>query len=161
MKISIENAQNKIPFTDSLNQLLNKVVELSLKEADFETEVEVYILLIDNKEIKEINKKHRNIDAATDVLSFPILELIDGKLETVVGDYDYEGKTLLLGDIIISMEMAEIQAAEYGHSFEREVAFLTSHGMFHLLGYDHANDIEEKNMLEKQEKVLALMELTR
>ncbi|HHW30548.1 MAG TPA: rRNA maturation RNase YbeY [Clostridiaceae bacterium] len=161
MEILVENNQEKVIFTDSLKQLITKAVKLCLEEETFTENVEVNILLVDNEKIREMNHHFRQIDAPTDVLSFPILEMVDGKLIAGVGDYNYDGETLLLGDIVISLEMAKAQAEEYGHSFERELGFLVTHGMFHLLGYDHCNELEEKRMMDKQEKVLKVMELTR
>ena len=154
MELLINNKQDKILFTDSLEQIINKAVELSLQEESFSREVEINIFLVDNEKIRKMNHQFRHIDAPTDVLSFPILEMIDGKLEAGIGDYDYEEEILILGDIVISLEMAEYQAAEYGHSLEREIGFLVTHGMFHLLGYDHCDEAEEKIMMDKQEKIL-------
>lgn len=161
MEVLVENNQDKVLFTDSLKQLIIKAVKLCLQEENFTKEVEINILLVDNEKIREMNHHFRQIDTPTDVLSFPILEMVDGELVAGVGDYNYEGETLLLGDIVISLEMAKAQAEEYGHSFERELGFLVTHGMFHLLGYDHCSEPEENKMMDKQEKVLRLMELTR
>jgi probable rRNA maturation factor len=161
MTILIENLQNKIALTDNINDLLNKAVELSLKMEDFKIPCEISFLMVDNEYIREINNEHRKIDAPTDVLSFPMTEILEGKLIKGVGDYDFDKNLLLLGDIVISLETALSQAEEYGHSFEREVAFLATHGVFHLLGYDHMVGDEEKIMMDKQEAVLRKMELER
>lgn len=161
MTILIENLQNKIAINDNINGLLHRAVEISFRIEKFEIPSEVSILLVDNEGIREINNEHRNIDSVTDVLSFPIVDMTEGKINSNAGDYDMDENLLLLGDIVISLEMAKNQAIEYGHSFERELAFLATHGLFHLLGYDHIKEEEEKRMVEKQETVLGLMGLHR
>ena len=110
---------------------------------------------VDDEQIKELNKKHRDIDKSTDVLSFPLGE--DGKY-----DVNPETGAKILGDIVISMETAVRQAEEYGHPLQREVAFLTVHSMLHLLGYDHVNGgLEAVHMREKEEAVLTQLGLKR
>lgn len=101
------------------------------------------VIFMDNEQIREINLMYREIDKATDVISFPDKE----------DDY--------IGDIFISLERANEQALEYGHSYEREVGFLAVHGYLHLLGYDHHNETDEKIMVEKQNEILKLAKLER
>jgi len=161
VEIIIENIQDKMEVTDEMRELLRKCVELSFKVEAFQIESEVGFLLVDNEKIRQMNSKYRKKDAPTDVLSFPMVEMKGGKLKPDSGDFDMDENMLVLGDIVISMEMAEKQAEEYGHSFERELAFLATHGIFHLLGYDHENEEEEKVMLSKQEAILQKMELKR
>lgn len=161
MAVLIENIQDKIAVSDSIDILLKRAVELSLQLENFELPSEVSILLVDNDEIQEINKEHRHIDKPTDVLSFPLVNMKDGEIISDEGDFDMDEKLLVLGDIVISVEKAVEQAEQYGHSFERELAFLATHGMFHLLGYDHEDEAQEKNMMAKQEEVLGLMGLRR
>lgn len=115
---------------------------------------EVSVTIVDNEEIRKINNKFRNIDRATDVLSFP---LIDFDNESLPDD----GSKIYLGDIIISIERAKEQAKEYGHSIDREIGFLTAHSMLHLLGYDHMVPEEEKEMFAKQEEILNNLGLRR
>jgi metalloprotein, YbeY/UPF0054 family len=160
-EIIVENEQNKYEFTDELNALLKKAVEGSLALESFEVPSEISVLLVDDEEIREINKEQRDIDRATDVLSFPMTSMVNGVMEEDTGDYDMDEELLLLGDIVISMETTQRQAEEYGHSFEREFAFLVTHGMFHLMGYDHMVPEEEKIMIGKQEEVLKKIGLTR
>ena len=106
------------------------------------------MLIVDDEEIKEINKRFRDIDNSTDVLSFPLG--VDG-----VYDINPENDAAMLGDVVISIEHAVNQADLYGHGFEREVAFLTIHSVLHLLGYDHVNGGMEKTVMrEKEEKIL-------
>jgi len=161
MAVLIENLQKSIEITDNIDMLLNQAVELSLKTEDFKIPSEVSILLVSNEEIKEMNKEHRGVDKATDVLSFPMIEMHEGEMKSSEGDFDLDENLLLLGDIVVSMEMAKKQSEEYGHSFERELAFLVVHGVYHLLGYDHEDCNEEKRMMEKQEAILMQMGLYR
>jgi probable rRNA maturation factor len=159
--IIIENEQDKVLIDDKINKLIEKTIECSMKSEKLDKDYEVSVIIVDDTEIRAINKEHRDIDKSTDVLSFPMVEFINGELITDEGDYDMDSEELILGDIIISAETAKRQASEYGHSFEREIAFLTAHSCFHLLGYDHMEEDEEKVMLEKQESILAKIGLTR
>lgn len=158
-EVFLENLQDKMRVDEELGKLLEKIVIESIKLSDLKTGCEVGITLVDDNRIQEINREFRNIDSATDVLSFPIVEMDEGIVLSTEGDIDRDENLLLLGDIVISLERAEKQAEEYGHSFAREVAFLTTHGVFHLLGYDHMNDEQESKMLGKQEEVLAILGL--
>ncbi len=160
-EVFIENLQDKIKVEEELEKLLERTVKESIKLSDLDAGCEVSITLVDDSKIKEINLEFRNIDSATDVLSFPILEMDEGTVLSTEGDVDRDENLLLLGDIVISLERAEKQAEEYGHTFYREVAFLTTHGVFHLLGYDHMNDEQESKMLGKQEEVLKVLGLAR
>lgn len=161
VNIIIDNVQDKIIITEYINNLLKRAVELCLKQENFKINSEISILLVDNERIRDINSNFRNKDMPTDVLSFPIVEIINGKLSPDAGDFDMNDNILMLGDIVISLEMAEQQAEEYGHSFERELAFLMTHGVYHLLGYNHEDEEEESRMLQKQEAVLEKMGLKR
>ena len=161
MGVLIENQQKEMMIREDILTLIERVVNLSLQQENFEVPCEVSITLVNNESIRLINKEHRGLDKPTDVLSFPILEFIDGKMVHNIGDFDYQSNLLLLGDILLSMEMVSYQALEYGHSVEREIAFLVSHGVFHLLGYDHLEEVAEKIMFEKQEAVLKKMGLER
>lgn len=111
---------------------------------------ELSVTFVNEEAIKELNRDHRGIDKATDVLSFA---LNDGEEE---GSFDIlpEGMPNMLGDIVVSVGHIKSQARDYGHSFERELAFLVVHGFLHLLGYDHMNENDEKQMFTKQEEIL-------
>lgn len=135
-------------------KLINSVIAESLRYEGVSDNCEVSVTIVDNDEIHSINLKHRGIDRPTDVLSFP---LIDFEKETLPDD----GSKIYLGDIIISIEKAEEQAKEYGHSLDREIGFLTAHSMLHLLGYDHMVEDEEKIMFQKQEEILNNLNLRR
>lgn len=115
---------------------------------------EVSVTLTNNAYIKELNAQYRNKDMATDVLSFALNE---GDEPEIQGG----AAVNLLGDIIISLERAKEQAQEYGHSMEREVAFLTVHGMLHLLGYDHIEESDRQEMRREEEFVLSHLEIFR
>lgn len=114
----------------------------------------VDILLTDNKGIKELNKEYRQIDNETDCLSFPQYEKEDIKRLN-------KNTRCMLGDIVISFERAALQAEEYGHSIERELAFLSAHSTLHLLGYDHESPEDERIMFDKQEQLLTRLNYLR
>ncbi|HEX2947300.1 MAG TPA: rRNA maturation RNase YbeY [Clostridia bacterium] len=160
-RVFIENEQEIITVSDGMLELIEKTIKTCLANENIKVGCEANILLTDDGVIKSINNQFRNIDKSTDVLSFPMADMKEGKLLSETGDYDPDEELLLLGDIVISMETASRQAEEYGHSFERELAFLTAHGVFHLLGYDHMEKDEETVMLSKQEAILGRLGLTR
>ena len=110
------------------------------------------------EEIRKINKKYRKIDRATDVLSFPMFE--KEELENKINSQDFEYEDVL-GDIIISIDRVKEQAEEYGHSFEREFAYMIVHGFYHLMGYDHIKEEDKAIMRPKEEKVLNKLGITR
>lgn len=157
----IENEQDKLEFTEELETVIQQAVSVTLdtiggKDTDFE----VSILITDDEGIHEINKEHREIDSATDVLSFPILEFDeDGVMLEESGNFD--GDYLLLGDIVISLERAQAQATEYGHSLMREVGFLAVHSTLHLLGFDHMEEPFTTVMRSREKEILEKMGLTR
>ncbi len=159
--IIIENEQDKVSIDDGIIKLIEKTITLCMESENLDKDYEVSVLIVDDDEIRSINREHRNIDKATDVLSFPMVEFINGEMISDEGDYDMDLEELMLGDIIISADTAASQAKDYGHSFEREIAFLTAHSCFHLLGYDHMNEEDERVMIGKQEAILTKMGLTR
>lgn len=161
MEILIENLQNKVDIGEETQELINRAVKTCLNQEGFDIASEISILLVDDERIWEINKEQRNVDKPTDVLSFPMVDMFEGEIQSNEGDFDLDEDLLLLGDIVVSMETALRQSEEYGHSLDRELAFLVTHGVFHLLGYDHMEEEEEKVMMGKQESVLAAMGLTR
>lgn len=151
-KVYITNEQSRISVTPALRGLIRRAIGQALKYEKFNPEAELSVTLTDNGSIREMNNEYRGIDRATDVLSFPLYE---------AGEIPKENG-VCLGDIVISLERAEEQALEYGHSFEREVAFLCVHSVLHLLGYDHElGEKQEKEMFAKQEDILKKMKLTR
>ena len=160
-KVLIEDEQTIKALERSHANLLKRTVLTCLKEENIAQGCEINILITDDASIRQINREFRNIDTATDVLSFPMVNMENGRILSEEGDYDLDEELLLLGDIVLSMETAQMQAEQYGHPLERELAFLISHGVFHLLGYDHMEEDEEAVMLSKQEAVLDKMGLKR
>lgn len=157
----IENEQDAVEISAEMEDTIKEVIEASLayEECDFDAEVSVTI--VDNDKIREINRENRDIDASTDVLSFPML-YFDENGDIIDSEFDMEDDFIILGDIVISAERAMEQAEEFGHSFRREIAFLTVHSMLHLLGYDHVDEPEgEKIMFSKQEEILNKLGITR
>lgn len=151
------NKQKKEKVTKELKDLIKKVVSKTIESENVDTGCEISIMFTDNKGIKEINKQARNIDKATDVLSFPIISDDDE-----LGDYNPETNLLMIGDIVLSLERAREQSILYNHSFEREVAFLSVHSTLHLLGYDHETSKDDEiYMNEKQENILNELGITR
>lgn len=161
MKISFLNQQDKFKVSSELKALVKKCALASLEYMDFETKVEISVMLTDNDGIRTLNNMHRGIDSATDVLSFPMFEYDeDGDIIEDFAEFNEKGE-LCLGDIVISLERASEQAVEYGHSFEREVGFLTVHSMLHLLGYDHMTPEDEEEMFGYQREILNEIGLVR
>lgn len=148
MTVWIDNRTHE-EFSKELEQVIETIVKESLEYEDFDRECEISVSIVDNQEIQEINAQFRNIDRPTDVLSFPQLSFEEGEQADV-----NENNEIILGDIIISFEKAKEQAKEYGHSLKREIAFLTAHSMLHLMGYDHMEPEEEKEMFAKQKEIL-------
>ncbi len=154
-KVIITNSQKKVSVTNELKKLVKTACELTLKNEEFLEPAEVNVTFVDDEEIRVLNAQHRDIDRSTDVLSFPLG--CDG-----VYDTNPENGRLMLGDVVLSLEHAVAQSEEYGHSFEREAAYLTVHSMLHLLGYDHVNDEQEKKIMrDREEQVMTLLDLRR
>ena len=155
-RIYINNDQNLIPVTEEYKKIIKKTVNAALRHEKAAFSAEVSVTFTDNEKIHELNLAHRGKDSATDVLSFPLFE--KESLPKDGGEQEY----VPIGDVVISLEKARAQAEEYGHSFEREIAFLTVHSILHLVGYDHeVSGEDEKYMNETCEKVLEKLGLTR
>ena len=154
-KVVITDKQSNLKLPSGLRLLIRRACNAVLVTEEFGDAAEVNVTLVDDEQIKFLNTQHRNIEAATDVLSFPLGE--DG-----IYDTNPENGLKMLGDIVISVERAVKQAESYGHSVQREIAFLTVHSMLHLLGYDHVNGgIEQMRMREKEELVLTRLGVLR
>ena len=155
IKVTIENQQKAIKVPTGVRMLIRRCCHAVLELEQFEGSAEVDVSLVDNARIHEINLEQRHIDAPTDVLSFPLGE--DG-----VYDQNPATGAYMLGDIVISMEKAQAQSEEFGHSLQREVGYLTVHSMLHLLGYDHVQGgLEAVRMREKEEAVMSSVGLPR
>lgn len=154
--IYTQNKQDKIELTPALRALAKKVICAALDDQEIDFPCEISLTFVDNDEIHALNKEYRGKDSPTDVLSFPMFE--NGEIE-----YDDEtGEPCALGDIVISLERADAQAKEYGHSLEREVGFLCVHSVLHLLGYDHeVSKEDEEYMNDTCEDVLDSLGLKR
>ena len=154
VKIIFTNEQNKEKAGFGLRRLIKKAVKAALECENFGYDCTVSVTFTDNEQIREKNREFRGIDSATDVLSFPMYDIKNG-------DMPFEGEIFELGDIVLSLERAREQAEEFGHSYERECAFLTVHSVLHLLGYDHMEDDEKKAMREREEEIMKQIGLMR
>ncbi len=146
-------------------KVLEKVLKKALKFLNQPyKKLSVDLSFVKAKEMQALNKKTRNIDKNTDVLSFPNLPLKAGetiKAENFKTDFDAYKKTLWLGDIVINMQKVESQAKEYNHSVTRELCYLFIHGILHLLGYDHMQEDDKKEMRKQEEQILNALKITR
>lgn len=140
-------------------KVIEKILKRCLKEEKIEnSKLLITITLTNPENIKKINKEYRNIDRATDVLSFPMFEKEELEEKIKKNDFEHED---VLGDIIISVEKVQEQAIEYGHSFERELSYMVVHGFYHLMGYDHIQEEDKKKMRPKEEKILSDLKIER
>lgn len=155
IKVNIVNKQKAVKIPTGLRMIIRRCCHATLVLEQFDGAAEVEVSIVDNEQIREINAAHRQMDMVTDVLSFPLGE---------DGTYDENPATgaKMLGDIVISLERAAEQASSFGHSLQREVGYLTTHSMLHLLGYDHVGGgIEAVRMREKEEAVMTRVGLPR
>lgn len=149
LKVSFFNEQTAYKITPELKKLIKECCKQTLYLTDNNYNSEISVSFVDNEQIREINREYRNIDRATDVLSFPLADNCEF-------DYNPDSDCYALGDIIISCERAIEQAVEIGNTTEREIAFLVIHSMLHILGYDHPDEESPmtKDMREMQNKVI-------
>ena len=165
MTIDFEN-ESRAELGIELYEIAEEVISFTLDYMDCPYEAQVSLLITGNEEIHRMNLEHRRIDRPTDVLSFPMVEY-----ETP-GDFDFleeagedcfepDSGELMLGDIVISADKVLEQAEEYGHSVKREYAFLITHSMLHLMGYDHMTEEEEKDMFKRQKDILDNLGISR
>ena len=155
LKVIITNQQKAVKIPSGLRLMLRRCCTAVLRMEQFEGDAEVNITFVDDEQIHAMNKQFRNKDSATDVLSFPLGE-------NGIWDINPDTGCQELGDIVLSVEHAVAQAKEFGHTFQREMGYLTVHSMLHLLGYDHVNGgLEKAIMREKEEEALGRLGLTR
>ena len=141
------------------DEIIRKVLAECFIEENLEnSKLYITITLTTPEKIQEVNKKYRNIDKTTDVLSFPLFEKEELEEKIKNNDFIYED---ILGDIIISIDKVKEQAIEYNHSFERELSYMVVHGFYHLMGYDHIKEEDKKEMRPKEEKILNKLKITR
>ena len=143
MNLIISNETNE---KIDMDEKLKSVVKTVLESEGLPLEYEVSITFVDIDEIHKLNKEFRNVDRPTDVLSFPMDE-----------DFSIEGVDTMLGDIVISMDIAKEQAKDFGHSLDREIMYLTAHSMLHLLGYDHMDESEKTEMRAREKEVMKIL----
>ena len=147
-----------IEENDKYLELIDNVMNTAFKEEELEdSNIYINIILTNPKNIRETNKKYRNIDKETDVLSFPMFEKEEiGELKRCKNSIPE-----VLGDIMISIDKVKQQAEEYGHSFERELAYMLVHGFYHLMGYDHIEEADKIQMRKKEEVILEKLKIAR
>ncbi len=153
MELHVQNLQDKIVVTKKLLGLLKKVAMHVLQSERCPANSELGIILVDDNKIRELNTCYRGREETTDVLSFAFLESAnEGPIvEEATGE-------VLLGDVVISVETAQRQARQYGHSLEKEISFLTIHGILHILGYDDEEEEKQKRMCKKEKELLVELE---
>lgn len=155
LDIYFSNEQDKYTADDNLEALVYKSVMGALEFENIDYDCEVSVTFTDNDGIRDLNKEYRNKDSATDVLSFPMYAFTEDDMPDT--DFSVE-----LGDIVLSLERASEQATEFGHSYEREVSFLTVHSVLHLLGYDHElSEEDDADMRERQRKIMERINILR
>lgn len=155
IKVIIKDKQKQVKIPTGIRMLVRRCCNAVLQQEQFEGPAEVDVTFVDGEEIRRLNKEYRDKDTETDVLSFPLGE-------NGVYDKNPETGASMLGDVVISMPRAVEQAKEYGHTLQREVAYLTTHSVLHLLGYDHVEGgIEAVRMREKEELIMNLIGLPR
>lgn len=152
IRVIITNNQKAVKIPTGLRMLIRRCCNAVLQSENFEGSAEISVTFVDNEEIRKLNLQYRNKDTATDVLSFPMGE-------NGVYDVNMETGAKILGDVVLSMEKAIEQSKAYGHSLQREVAYLTAHSVLHLLGYDHIESMERVRMREKEELIMTKLGL--
>lgn len=145
MEIYYDDRQDDIKITEEIKNLIEKSIAAVLKIEKLDENVEVSVSFVGDDEIRDLNREYRGVDKSTDVLSFPM-------------DDEFIIDNRILGDVIINTRRVMEQAEELGHSNERELSYLTVHSIFHLLGYDHMEDEDKKEMREREK--LAMKELS-
>lgn len=147
MIVYFDNRQEKFEITEEIEELITRTIEASLNSEKGNTDYEISVSFVDNEEIASLNAEFRNKNEATDVLSFPMED------EEIEMEIELE-EEVMLGDIVLSCERAHEQSVEFGHTFERELAYLTAHSMLHLMGYDHMTDEEKIEMRAKEKEIM-------
>lgn len=165
--IYMDDRQSLISVEKDLEENIKEIIDYALKEEQVLIPYEVSLIFVDNEAIREINSDTRGIDRATDVLSFPMLDYDEKKvfkecyLDQEFSIIDLNEGNLVLGDIVLSLERAKEQSEEFGHSFIREVCYLVTHSILHLLGYDHMEDDDKVIMRAREEEILSKFNIER
>ena len=134
--------------------LIKKAVKMALDAEEINVPCVISVMLTDDEGIHAVNKEFRDVDRATDVLSFPLNELTPGEFDPEECERDLDTGAVMLGDMMISLEHCEAQGKEFGHGFNREIQYLTVHSVLHLLGYDHVDEDEMKRRMRAREKAI-------
>ena len=135
-------------------KLVRRAAKAALKAQGVDADCIINIMLTNDNGIHAINLEQRGIDAATDVLSFPMNELTEGEFDADACEYDFETEKLLLGDMVLDLERCAKQGEAFGHGFARELSYLTVHSVLHLLGYDHLDEGERKKRMRAREDAI-------
>lgn len=164
MILYIEDARKELD--EAARMLMQRCADAAQAAEGVSVPTAVFIEIVNDDEIQVINREQRSKDASTDVLSFPTVNYPAGKTAAsctaqLKREYDPDAGACVLGDIIISMDHVRAQAREYGHSEQRETGYLLTHGLFHLMGYDHMTETDKPIMRAMEEKALASIGLTR
>lgn len=158
-KIVVYRQKRGLGYDDAAG-IVTAAARAALKAERINDDCVVNVMLTDNEGIHAINLEQRGVDSATDVLSFPLNELRPGEFDPEKCEFDYDCGKIALGDMVISLQRCQTQAEEYGHSFRREVSYLTVHSILHLLGYDHMDEGEQKKLMRSHEDAaMALLDL--
>ena len=157
--IIIYREKRGLGFPDAA-KVIRRAAKAALKEQHVDAECVINVMLTDDDGIHAVNQEQRGIDAATDVLSFPLNELTEGAFDAEQCEFDFETEKCLLGDMVIDLQRCAQQAEEFGHSFEREVSYLTIHSVLHLLGYDHLDEgVRKRAMREREERIISTLNI--
>lgn len=148
MEVYYDDRQDNINITEEMKNLIEKSIKAVLKVEELDDDVEVSVSFVGDEEIRDLNRDYRGVDKSTDVLSFPM-------------DDEFIIDNRILGDVIINTRRVMEQAEELGHSHERELSYLTVHSILHLLGYDHIEDEEKKEMREREKLSMKELEIYR
>lgn len=135
-------------------RLIKKAVSMALDAEGINVPCIISVMLTDDEGIQTVNRDFRGVDRATDVLSFPMNELVPGEFDEDECEHDMDSGAVLLGDMMISIPRCEEQGAEFGHGYQREIMYLTVHSVLHLLGYDHVDEGEMKKQMRAREKAI-------
>lgn len=154
-----EIVYNGIEENPKYEEIIGKVVQECYKKENLQnSNLILTITLTTPQNIRKLNNTYRNIDRATDVLSFPVFEKQELENKIKAQDFTFED---MLGDVVISVEQVQKQAKEYGHSFERELSYMVVHGFYHLMGYDHIEEQDKELMRKKEEAILTQLKISR
>ena len=155
LNVLFEDKQNKVLVRTAMRSAIRRAIFNTLVYEGVEGKFEVSVTFVDNEEIRTLNREHRSKDAPTDVLSFPMFDFAAGEVPVYP-----KNESLPLGDVVLSLERARVQAAEIGHSTMREVVFLCIHSTLHLLGYDHElSPDDDEDMQRRQREIMEILGL--